>query len=301
MASPYHSGELIVQARAGVQEEADRLGKSIGSVIKPAAQDFLRSQRLAVAGTVESSGWVWASLLTGKSGFVEPVSSQVVLISAKPVPGDPLSENLALGDDIGLIVIDLASRRRLRLNGKVEMQPGDGIYVHIQQAYFNCPKYIQARELEVHATEPHGGHSVEQFGALSKEQQQWISHTDTIFIASSHPESGADASHRGGYPGFIRVTSANELVFPDYSGNNMFNTLGNITVNPNVGLLFIDFEFGHTLQLTGKAEIIWDASRATEFPGAERVVKFQIDQILETTNSSPLRWRFVEYSPVNPA
>ncbi|NEO48940.1 MAG: pyridoxamine 5-phosphate oxidase, partial [Moorea sp. SIO4A3] len=116
-----------------------------------------------------------------------------------------------------------------------------------------------------------------------------------------NPETGADASHRGGYPGFIQVISDNQLVFPDYAGNNMFQTLGNLTVNPHAGLLFIDFERGNTLQLTGIAEVIWDQSRFTTVPGAQRLVEFHIDQVLDTTNASPIRWRFGEYSPANPA
>lgn len=80
----------------------------------------------------------------------------------------------------------------------------------------------------------------------------------------------------------------------------MFNTLGNIAINPQTGLLFIDFESGSTLQLTGKTSIIWDAQQMTEFVGAERLVEFQIEQVLFITDASPLRWRFGEYSPYNP-
>jgi predicted pyridoxine 5'-phosphate oxidase superfamily flavin-nucleotide-binding protein len=301
MTSPYHSGELAVQTRAGVQEEADQLGKIISSSIKPAAQDFLSSQRLMIAGTVGASGQVWASLLTGKPGFVKAVSEQTVRVDAAPVPGDPLNENLQLQNDIGILVIDLATRRRLRLNGKAEVWPGEGLYIHVRQAYFNCPKYIQSRHLAADDTEQLEGYGIQRVKALTKEQQRWIMRADTFFIASFRPQSGADASHRGGYPNFIQVLSANKLVFPDYSGNNMFNTLGNIAVNPNVGLLFIDFEFGRTLQLTGKASIIWSTDRAAEFAGAERVVAFQIDEAIDIFNASPLRWRFVEYSPFNPA
>lgn len=298
--SPYHPGELIIQARAGVQAEADGLSKIIASGIKPAAQDFLRSQQFAVAGSTASSGSVWASLLTGDAGFVEPVSKQIIRIKSNPVPGDPLCKKLVVGEDIGLLVIDLASRRRLRLNGKVHMHSSDGIYLYIQQSYFNCPKYIQARKININTIESPEDKRIKLLGRLSKQQQKWISNADTFFIASCHPDGGADASHRGGFPGFIQVRNSNELFFPDYSGNNMFNTLGNIVVNPKVGLLFINFELGHSLHLTGIAEVIWDENRAAGLPGAERLVKFQIDQVLEIENCSPFRWDFAEYSPVNP-
>jgi hypothetical protein len=89
------------------------------------------------------------------------------------------------------------------------------------------------------------------------------------------------------------------LAFPDYSGNNMFNTLGNIAANPNIGLLFLNFERGDTLQLSGEARLIWDPTRVAEFAGARRVVEFRIEEIVE--NTVPLRWRFAAYSPFNPA
>ena len=298
MISRYHAGELAVQTRAGVQVEAERLGQMIGSSIQPVVQDFLSSQQMAIASTVAKDGQVWASLLTGERSFVQAISAQTVRIDAIPVRGDPLRENLMLQDDIGILVIDLATRRRVRINGKAELDPDGSIYVHTNQVYFNCPKYIQLRKLDTDTAEsqtlPH-----QYTKTLTSEQQQWIAQTDTFFIASYHPE-GADASHRGGYPGFVRIVSDRSLVFPDYAGNNMFNTLGNISVNPQIGLLFVDFERGSTLQLTGRANIIWDAGRVAEIVGAERLVEFQIDQVLEITNASSLRWRFGEYSPYNP-
>jgi predicted pyridoxine 5'-phosphate oxidase superfamily flavin-nucleotide-binding protein len=301
MTSIYHSGELAVQTRVGVQEEAACLSKGIGSLIKPAAQDFLRSQRLAIAGTIDANGQVWASLLTGEPGFMQTVVEYTVQINAAPVPSDPFSENLLLHDEIGILVIDLATRRRLRINGKAKVQLDGSIYVHTKQVYFNCPKYIQVRYLDISAAKVPALHQIQPTDTLTFEQQQWIAQTDTFFIASFHPDSGVDASHRGGYPGFVRVLNSSKLVFPDYAGNNMFNTLGNISINPQAGLLFSDFERGNTLQVTGKASIIWDTERLKEFAGAERLVEFQIDRVIEITDASSLRWRFVEYSPFNPS
>jgi hypothetical protein len=81
----------------------------------------------------------------------------------------------------------------------------------------------------------------------------------------------------------------------------MFQTLGNISVNPNCGLLFIDFTRGATLQLTGRAKIIWDQDQFKEFNGAERAVEFRTSEIIELVGAIPLRWEFVSYSPHNPA
>jgi predicted pyridoxine 5'-phosphate oxidase superfamily flavin-nucleotide-binding protein len=133
------------------------------------------------------------------------------------------------------------------------------------------------------------------------EQRRLILNADTFFIASAYPEGGADASHRGGNPGFVWFLNGNTLEFPDYSGNTMFNTLGNIAVNPSAGLLFLDFEGGGTLQLTGEARIVWDVGRAAGFAGAERVVEFRVQEAVEIQSSIPLRWQFQGYSPFNPA
>jgi predicted pyridoxine 5'-phosphate oxidase superfamily flavin-nucleotide-binding protein len=193
----------------------------------------------------------------------------------------------------------LANSKRLRLNGKAKVYQ-ENIKLQIQQAFFNCPKYIQVRHIEKAIIDLSKEPETFIRDALNQTNQLWITQADTFFIASFHPESGADASHRGGFPGFVQVVNSNKLVFPDYSGNNMFQTFGNLIVNPNAGLLFIDFEQGHTLQLTGKAKVIWDVDRLSEFAGAQRLVEFDIDQVLESRNATSLRWQFEEYSPVNP-
>ena len=136
---------------------------------------------------------------------------------------------------------------------------------------------------------------------LAEHQQRLIREADTFFIASHHPEAGTDASHRGGYPGFVHVLNDHRLVWPDYAGNTMFQTLGNISVNPQAGLLFVDFERGGTLQLTGRASILWDEERAAEFPGAERLVEFDVDEVVAIAGRHSLEWRFLDYSPENPA
>ena len=123
----YHSGELAVHARLGVQAEAESLAKAIGgAIVKPAMQNFLASQRLAIASTIDSSNRVWASLLTGEPGFLQAVAEQIVKIA---IDSDELKENLRLTDELGLLVIDLATRKRLRLNGKAKLQGEKEIYL----------------------------------------------------------------------------------------------------------------------------------------------------------------------------
>lgn len=136
--------------------------------------------------------------------------------------------------------------------------------------------------------------------ALSPAQRQQISEADTFFIATDHPENGADVSHKGGKPRFVRVIDVRHLAFPDYNGNSMFNTLGNITVNPNAGLLFIDFNEGRTLQITGTAAVDWSSERARGFAGAERVIDFEIDEVIDNSFGFPLIAKFRQLSRFNP-
>jgi uncharacterized protein len=300
MASVYHPGELSIQERAGVREMAARMGRSIGSTIPPAAWNFLRSQPLVVIGSVDASQRVWASLLTGAPGFLQAVDEHTVRINARPPAGDPLGDNLAANSHVGLIAIEFATRRRMRLNGRAEVGADGAITINAQQVYSNCPKYIQARRWRGRSPESNSTPVVQRQNTLAQDQERWIREADTFFIASHHPEGGSDASHRGGRPGFVRVLNDHRLVWPDYSGNTMFQTLGNIAVNPQAGLLFIDFKRRRTLQLTGKSLILWDPERIAEFAGAERLVEFDVDEVVEINGAHSLEWRFLDYSPENP-
>lgn len=302
MSAKYHRGEIEVQERAGVRGMAERVGNSIRPAIPPAAREFLAEQPMVVVGSVRADGRVWASPLAGEPGFARALDERTVKIDAEPSAGDPLAENLAAGPaDIGMIAIDLAGRRRMRLNGQAERRP-DGIHVLARQVYANCPKYIQSREWEALGRDSSAGRrdDVRRAGALTDDQRLKIVSADTFFIASAHPEGGADASHRGGQPGFGRFVDEDTLEFPDYPGNTMFNTLGNLAANPNAGLLFVDFEHGDTLQLAGRAEVAWEPERAALFAGAERVVEFRVEEVVEIPGAVPLRWRFEGYSPFNP-
>jgi predicted pyridoxine 5'-phosphate oxidase superfamily flavin-nucleotide-binding protein len=280
---------------------ASRVGKSMHSTIPLVAQDFLRQQPLAVFSTVDTRGGVWASLLTGPPGFMQAVDDRTVRITATPVPGDPLRHNLQDNAPVGMVVIEFPTRQRLRLNGTAAVRPDGSFDVQVRQVYANCPKYIQTRQWTTDSHAPDTTPRLQRTGTLTAVHQAWIAQADTFFVASFHPEGGADVSHRGGAPGFIRVVQPSVVVWPDYAGNTMFQTLGNIVAYPQAGVLFIDFTRSSTLQLTGRAEVIWDADRVRAFAGAERLVKLHVEQVLEMAGASPLRWQFGAYSPFHPA
>lgn len=299
MNSTYHSGELKVQTRVGAVEAAHNVGRMIHPVIAHVFVDFIQSQPMVILGSVDSKGMAWTSVLCGRPGLLTVMDEQTLRINALPADEDPLCESLRDDNELGLLIIDFSTRRRLRLNGSVVLG-NDGFSVRTRQVYSNCPRYIQARTHEWSNGVAPTSRVAPQAAALNEEFQRWIGKADTFFLASFHPLGGADASHRGGFPGFVQVVDERTIIWPDYNGNGMFNTLGNIIENPNAGLLFLDFEQGGTLQLSGTADIIWDEERAALFPGAERIVEFKIRKVIKTENATALRWKFVDYSPDNP-
>lgn len=294
----FHAGERAVQARAGSAGSAGRVGAGIAARIPGRAVEFLSGQRLAVIAGVDSAGSLWASLLMGPPGFLRTRGESVLELGALLPPGDPLASSLALGMPLGVLVIDLLSRRRLRVNGQAWLA-GDGtLHVAVDEAFWNCPKYIQSRELSA-SSELGRGAPPPRFGnRLEPEQRAFVEAADTLFVASAHTGSGADASHRGGLPGFVRVCEEDTVIFPDYAGNGMFQTLGNFVADGRAGLLFPDFERGRTLQMTGRASIEWEPSDAG--PGAERAVRVKVERWVEQSGVASLLGRLIERSPHNP-
>jgi predicted pyridoxine 5'-phosphate oxidase superfamily flavin-nucleotide-binding protein len=284
----FHAGEIEVQARLGIREEAERVGRILASEIPPAVRGLLTSQRMAIAASLDEQDRPWASLLSGPAGFIQAADARLLRLAVAPLPGDPLAANLRERPELGLLVIDPRTRRRLRFNGRGLLSQ-EGLFLLTDQVYGNCTKYIQKRRLVGESQEKPG----EPFRAssLDARTRAFVARADTFFVATWHPAGGADASHRGGRPGFVRVRDERTLEFPDYPGNNMFNTLGNLAGHPRAGLLFVDFERGDLLQMTGRAEIRWEP---------ETTVRVTLDEVLETPRGSALRFELVEPSPANP-
>jgi predicted pyridoxine 5'-phosphate oxidase superfamily flavin-nucleotide-binding protein len=286
--SAFHAGEIEVQSRLDAREDAERVRRAMGSEIPLGIRAFIREQRLAVASSLDARDRPWASLLVGPPGFVEAVDAQLLRIAAAPAPGDPLAANLSVRPELGLLLIDLRNRRRLRLNGRGLLSP-DGVFLLADAVYANCPRYIQKRRLVADSDEQ--PRAARLASSLDARARALVAGADTFFIATWHPDGGADASHRGGRPGFVHVTDAQTLEFPDYPGNNMFNTLGNLAGQAGAGLLFVDFARGDLVQLAGRAEILWEP---------ERAVRFSIEEVREIRAGSPLRFELVEPWPANP-
>ncbi|MFD3733389.1 pyridoxamine 5'-phosphate oxidase family protein [Streptomyces sp. NPDC058632] len=299
MTGPYHHGEREVQRRAALREEADVSGRAIRTTVPPVAADFLARQRLLVLGSADGHGVVRATLLTGPEGFLRIPDEHSLSVAARPAPEDPLAPVLERPVHLGMLAIEAATRRRMRMNGTARPHDG-GLLVSLDQVVANCPKYIQKRtppgtDAEGPAPRPPARRS----DRLDPGQQRFLGDTDTFFIATADAQGRADASHRGGHPGFLRVLSPTRLRWPDYTGNAMFLTLGNLLVNPRAGLVVPDYRTGDTLHLAGTAEIVWDAG-ATESAGTGRSVEFTVTEVVELPGTLPAGWSAPVLSRFNP-
>jgi len=296
----FHEGERAVQRRAGVEQVAAQVGRNILSFVPAEFGAFLARQPFVVVASQDQSGRVWASLIAGGAGFARALDDRRILLAGLPAPADPLEGALERPQArIGVLAIEFGTRQRIRLNG-VAQRTGEGVLLTVAEAFGNCPKFIQRR---LPAGRPTGSAAAShrESAALDARQAALARRADTFFIASAHPKAGADASHRGGRPGFVEVAGGGRrLTFPDYSGNRMFQTLGNLTINPRAGLLFVDWETGSTLQLTGRAQIVWDAQALAPRPGAERVVEVTVGAVREHQRALPGRWRLIEPYRRNP-
>ena len=302
---PYHEGELLVQQRVGVLEEGRRNGRAISDSILRGALKFINQQSMAILGSLDSELNVWASVLVGQPGFMTAVDERTVefdLTRMVKNPDDPFWANIEDRPEVGMLVIELATRRRLRINGRLTRSTSERLRLDVDAAYPNCPKYIQRRLIRTHTVDDaENSRNTQRGESLEDAQLRLIRSADTFFVASAHPTRGVDASHRGGNPGFIRVLGDRKIRIPDYVGNKMFNTLGNFAVNPRAGLLFLDFESNRTLQLVGRPEIQWKLDDPLHETGnTQRYWDLEIERWLETSLPYRLEWEFLDYSPHNP-
>lgn len=314
--SPFHQGEQKIQERLGVREKTERFGRRVIRDYMPDQhREFFQYLPYVFVGHVDQSGWPWASILFNRPGFIQSSDDKTLSIAAKPIEGDPLSDNLYAGSRLGLLGIELASRRRNRLAVHVIDASEGQVKLEVDQSFGNCPQYIQSRELVPLSTRSPLRPSVNALTELSSRAQSLIEESDTFFVASyfnknkksegldtpqdvvQDASEGADVSHRGGKPGFVRVDDNMTLTIPDYLGNNHFNTFGNFEENGKAGLLFFDFENGHVLTLTGSVEILWDSPDLEYFEGAQRLWRFHLSHGTWIEHGLPLRWRFEDYSP----
>lgn len=298
MTNAWHAGEIAMQRRAG---SADKLAERGHLLLRDHLIDqhrqFYPLLPFIVAGAVDGAGDAWATIVAGRPGFLQAPDPHRLSIAAARDPLDPADGGIQDGDAVGLLGIELHTRRRNRLNGLVRRGDAQAFEVEVQQSFGNCPQYIQLRDFAfVRDPAVPSKAAPQALDRLDERARAMIGAADTFFVASyvedaEHGRS-VDVSHRGGRPGFVRVGADGVLTIPDFSGNRFFNTLGNLVANPKAGLLFVDFETGDLLQLTGDAEVILDSPEIASFQGAERLWRFRPRRILYRADALPLRWAF---------
>ncbi len=300
----FHPGERAVQMRANEAAIAERNLAVMSDTVIAGARPFIAQQFMVVLGSVDGAGALWSSVLFGAPGFLHTDDGHSVLVDVAAKErdeSDPLWANIAANPDLGMLFIELGSRRRYRVNGRVQHIHEGGMEVAIREAYPNCPKYIQRRQLrDMGATDVPV--QVASGSAIKGTVEDIVRRADTIFVASYHAENGADVSHRGGSAGFINVVDEHTLRIPDFRGNSLFNTLGNFLLDPRAGLCIPDFEKQQILQLTGEAVLHWDQSDPlNQSGGTRRFWEFKIKRWLLRATAQRVEWEFLDASPFNPA
>jgi len=298
--SPWHAGEKTLQEKVGVAERMEAFGqKVIRDYMPDQHRSFYHQLPFMVAASVDALGRPWATLLEGPEGFVSSPDPRVLTIDTTLPADDPATPGLVAGQAVGLLGIELHSRRRNRINGQIRQAVEGQLEVRVEQSFGNCPQYIQLRDYTRVAKPAQARVDATTLDATTVSM---IQAADTFFVASyveqGDDQRAVDVSHRGGRPGFVKG-EGNRLIIPDYAGNLHFNTLGNLLVNPRAGLLFIDFSNGNVLQLCGRAEVLLDSPAIQDFEGAERLWTLEVEQVVWRPAAVSLRWAFKEYAPTS--
>ena len=212
---------------------------------------------------------------------------------------NPATFDSVVGDHMGVLFLELPTRRRLRVNGVLSTEPHNKVVLSVAEAYPNCPKYIQRWQpgpdlKKVVSTQ------IETGNIMTEMITNWISSADTFFVTSALPGGAVDVSHRGGSPGFV-VLRGDVLRIPDYPGNSMFGTLGNFAANPRAGLAFVDFVNNRQLQLTGDVRLDLEGSAKTsDTGGTGRWWEFTPRQWVISYFNKATDWVLTDRSSFNP-
>jgi predicted pyridoxine 5'-phosphate oxidase superfamily flavin-nucleotide-binding protein len=304
--SPFHAGEQAIQARAGVRERLEAVGRiAVRDHMPDQHRELFGKLPTLVLAVQDDAGQPWATLLHGPTGFVSSPDPYTLHVAVRPGDSDPTGAWLRGDRAVGLLGIEPHTRRRNRANGRIGRVRADGFDVHVRQSFGNCPKYIHARRPETVART--AGPAKPLGPALDAAAIDLLARADTVFIASASAAQpgrargdGVDVSHRGGRRGFI-ATSKSEvgirLTLPDYIGNFYFNTLGNLLAWPHAGLLVPDFDDGTLLHLAARATIESDRPGLAMASGAQRLLHLDIVEGWRRPAAMPLRWSEPEAPP----
>jgi hypothetical protein len=292
----WHEGEVAIQRHAGVSAMmAPVAAQVMNDHLIPQHRGFYPKLPFVVVGAVDPAGDAWATMLVGEPGFLQSHDPSALQVMTNIPSADPARAGLVDGAAVGLIGIELPTRRRNRLNGPMRWIDAASFQVEVAQAYGNCPQYIRQRDHHfVRAPGKAHDEPALELPRLKGRAAEMIARAETFFVVSylDRPEMGrqVDASHKGGRAGFVGIGDDGVLTIPDFAGNLYFNTLGNILLNPRCGLLFVDFDTGDVLQISGDGEVVLEGPEIAAFQGAERLFRVKPRRIVLRPGALPLRW-----------
>ncbi|KAI1777069.1 hypothetical protein F4818DRAFT_334037 [Hypoxylon cercidicola] len=325
--SQFHPGEQAIQSllRAPQRENPTHHGLPM-----PLAYRIAQSPLVAF-GTLDEQGRPWATIWGGEAGFCRPVAQGVLGVRATAdVRHDPVLQELftdaktrQIVDDAVVtpeggklmagLAIDLSTRDRVKLAGRMVVgtvtrtEPGLAdlqLAVRVDESLGNCPKYLNKKHIVPHIPSPQLIMSEEAGVPLPQAALDLVAKADLFFIASKHGAQSMDANHRGGAPGFVRVLRNGRegatLIYPEFSGNRLYQTLGNLHGDPLAGLVFPDFETGDVLYLTGRATVLVGDEAAACMPRARLAVRVDVAAARLVRDGLPLRGTAADFSPYNP-
>jgi len=295
--SPFHPGERAIQQLLGVRERVEDGGRRlIRDFLPDEHRDFYARLPFLVLGTLNAGGSPAASIVSGKPGFVSSPHPKALTISIDFRSTMPTITGLVSGADVGILGIDLSTRRRNRLNGIVSAIRDDAIEIEIVQAYGNCPKYITVREW---ATSRHSPTPlVSESNALGNIEQAIVAAADTFFIASAfgrtrdNPSRGVDASHRGGAPGFVRIDDARTLTVPDFVRQLRLQYAGQSAARAALRLAVPRFWQRDYPRDRRRGRNCLGGLEVAAIDGAQRLLRFHLSRVRRSEGAVPLRWTF---------
>jgi uncharacterized protein len=135
---------------------------------------------------------------------------------------------------------------------------------------------------------------------FSDDDRAFIERVPMFFLATADAGGWPDCSYKGGQPGFVRVVDESTVAFPSYDGNGMFRSLGNVLVNPKVGMLFVDFERPNRMRINGIASLHDDDELLSSFEGAQLIVRVHAERIFPNCPRYIHKMQVVEHSVYSP-
>lgn len=308
----YHPEEVRVRESPGTSEQAEFLAGIAHPSICASSRDFLAAQRWVVVASRSQDRRVWCSLFTSAPTFISIPDEHTMRINVLTMTEDPIFSRLSNSSsptrNIELLAADFLNMRRVMVKGEMEISSG-ALTVHVREVASFCRKHVRPNDSErsrvwapttdAPTVMPIRRHNI----ILDALQQAWIRTVNCFFIATYNAAGEAECWAPWWASPPCQVVDNRTLLLPCFSDNGMYNTIDNLTHDSRAGLLFLDYEHGTTLQVTGRGQVIHDPAWTARFDRACAVVEFTLDETetIETENATSMRWDLLGYSSYNPA